>query len=227
MVPDVTGPVHAYIHAAPGCWALYSGLEDWKVSLAVCHDAPTLIQHLVDSYAVQHADNHDRRNRQSVAVHLMSLCASLEQGIPGIRLRQMIGTWARREYPLLLPRPDAYQLTARDLADAAGQDRPRPRLRHGHGGVGGVVCPSQPDPGMARRRAERPPRRWHPLRLLHPDRAQRVHMRLPGSRLPCSAGGGSSTAIAPGSGNGMGGSCGVRPTAIPCASCSPRAWIAR
>ena len=102
---------------------LYCGLEDWKASLTADHDAPTLIQHLVDSYAVQHAANPDRRNRQSVAVHLMSLCASLEQGIPGTRLRQMIGTWTHREYSLLTPRPDAYQLTVRNLADAAQQDR--------------------------------------------------------------------------------------------------------
>ena len=61
---------------------LYCGLEDWKASLTADHDAPTLIQHLVDSYAVQHAANPDQRNRQSAAVHLMSLCASLEQGIP-------------------------------------------------------------------------------------------------------------------------------------------------
>jgi uncharacterized protein DUF5946 len=102
---------------------LYCGLEEWKASLTADHDAPTLIQHLVDSYAVQHAANPDRRNRQSVAVHLMSLCASLEQGIPGTRLRRMIGTWTHREYSLLAPRPDAYPLTVRNLADAAQQDR--------------------------------------------------------------------------------------------------------
>ena len=38
---------------------LYCGLEDWKASLTADHDAPTLIQHLVDSYAVQHAANPD------------------------------------------------------------------------------------------------------------------------------------------------------------------------
>jgi hypothetical protein len=53
----------------------------------------------------------------------MSLCASLEHGIPGIQLRQMIGTWTHREYPLLAPRPNAYPLTVRNLADAAEQDR--------------------------------------------------------------------------------------------------------
>jgi Family of unknown function (DUF5946) len=124
VVPDVSGPVHAYMHAAPGCWALYCGLEDWKASLAADYDTPTLTQHLVDSYAVQHATNPDRRNRQSVAIHLMSLCASLEKGIPGVRLRHMIGTWVGRECPLLVPRPDAYQLTIRDLTDATSKDRP-------------------------------------------------------------------------------------------------------
>jgi hypothetical protein len=125
VVPDASGPVHANMHAAPGCWALYCGLEDWKASLAADQDAPTLIQHLVDSYAVQHAANPDRRNRQSVAVHLISLCASLEHGIPGTRLRHTISTWTDREYPLLVPRPDAYLLTVRDVADAPSQDRPR------------------------------------------------------------------------------------------------------
>ena len=78
----MTGPVHAYMHASPGCWMLYCGLEDWKASLTADHDAPTLIQHLVDSYAVQHAANPDRRNRQSVAVHLMSLCDPWNRASP-------------------------------------------------------------------------------------------------------------------------------------------------
>ena len=123
MVPEVTGQVHDYMHASPGCWALYCGLEDWKASLTAGEDAPTLVQHLVDSYAVQHAANPDRRNRQSVAVHLMSLCASLEQGISGTRLRHIIGTWTHREYPQLVPRPDIYELTVRDFADAAAEER--------------------------------------------------------------------------------------------------------
>jgi hypothetical protein len=45
----------------------YCGPENWKASLAAGQDAPTLIQRLMDWYAVQHAANADRRNRQSVA----------------------------------------------------------------------------------------------------------------------------------------------------------------
>jgi len=36
----------------------------------------------------------------------------------------MIGTWTGREYPLLVPMPEAFARTVRDLADASGPDRP-------------------------------------------------------------------------------------------------------
>ena len=66
---------------------------------------------------MQHATNPDRRNRQSVAGHLISLCASLEHGISGTRLRRMIGEWTHRDYPLLVPQPASYRVTVRDVAD--------------------------------------------------------------------------------------------------------------
>jgi hypothetical protein len=122
LVPDIEGPVHAYMLAAPGCWALYTRLEDWKADLPAA-DRPTAAQHLTDSYAVQHPTNPDRRNRQSVAIHLMSLCASLEAGVPGEKLRYLLGTWAGREYPVLTPWPEGYEFTARDIAYASGEDR--------------------------------------------------------------------------------------------------------
>jgi hypothetical protein len=122
LVPDLDGPVHAYMLASPGCWALYAALEDWKAGLPGS-DRPTLAQYLTDSYAAQHPANPDRRNRQSVAIHLMSLCASLESGVPGERLRYLLGTWAGRDYPLLTPQPEAYELTARDVALAEAEER--------------------------------------------------------------------------------------------------------
>jgi uncharacterized protein DUF5946 len=76
--------------SSPGCWALYGSILAWKHNPAADAEA-TLTQRIVDSYAVQHATNPDRRNRQSVAGHLISLCASLEHGISGTRLRRMIG----------------------------------------------------------------------------------------------------------------------------------------
>jgi hypothetical protein len=119
LVPAVRGPVHGYMLAAPGCWLLYTGLEDWKISLSGAQGID-VAQWMIDSYAVQHPTNPDRRNRQSVAVHLMSLCAALEQDVPGTRLRLLLGAWSGRPggYPLLKPRPAGYAVTVRDVADA-------------------------------------------------------------------------------------------------------------
>jgi len=65
--------------SAAGCWEEYCSLEDWKAGL-IGEQAIVTVQDLVDSYAVQHATNPDRRNRQSIAVHLVSLCAGQERG---------------------------------------------------------------------------------------------------------------------------------------------------
>lgn len=115
-VPTVDGPVHPYMLAEPGCWALYGALQDWKLSQRGT-DSVAIVQLVVGTYACQHATNADRRNRQSVAVHLMSLCASLEQGLPAAQVRDLMGGWTHREYPILLPRPDTYPVTVRDIAD--------------------------------------------------------------------------------------------------------------
>jgi hypothetical protein len=116
-LPDIAGPVHAYMLSSPGCWNQYCSLLVWKNSLGGARGV-TIAQELVDAYAIQHATNPDRRNCQSVAVHLMSLCAGLERGISGVRRRTLIGGWSRREYAELLPRPDVFLVTVRDVADA-------------------------------------------------------------------------------------------------------------
>jgi hypothetical protein len=82
-VPDIAGPVHAYRLASPRCWNLYCSLLDWTNSLRR-EQGVTAAPQLVDAYAT----NADRRNRQPLAVHLMSLYAGLEPGIPrGTSLR--------------------------------------------------------------------------------------------------------------------------------------------
>lgn len=116
QVPDQEGPTHSYMLSAPGCWALYSSLLVWTNELTVRGEL-TAVQRIADIYAVQHATNPDRRNRQSVALHLMSLCGSLENGISGARLRTMIGGWAHTGYPQLAPRPAGYPVTIRGVTD--------------------------------------------------------------------------------------------------------------
>lgn len=122
LAPDMTGPVHKYMDASPGCWRLYCELQDWRNSLTG-DVGITIAQHLVDAYAAQHATNPDRRNRQSVAVHLMSLCASLEFEISGTKLRAMISNWTHHDYHLLRPTPDGYPVTVRNVRDASSGQR--------------------------------------------------------------------------------------------------------
>jgi len=114
-------PVHAHLGADPRCWLPYGELQDWRNSLR--DDGVTKAQHLVDTNGAQHATNLDRRNQQSAAVHLMSLCESLEFVISGRQLRTMIGTWTHRDYPILQPAPDHYALSVRDVADAVPERR--------------------------------------------------------------------------------------------------------
>jgi hypothetical protein len=108
--------------ASPGCWQMYCELQDWQNSL-IGDDGITAAQHLVDAYAAQHATNPGRRNRQSVAVHLMSLCASLEFDLSGMKLRSLIGNWTHRDYLILLPRPDHYLITVRTVTDETSDKR--------------------------------------------------------------------------------------------------------
>ncbi len=122
LTPGTTRPVHAYMDASPGCWQMYCELQEWQHSLRGDHGITTA-QHVVDAYAAQHATNPDRRDRQSVTVHLMSLCASLEFGVSGRQRRAMIGDWTHREYPLLRPITDHYPVTVRDVKEAPVERR--------------------------------------------------------------------------------------------------------
>jgi hypothetical protein len=125
-VPDVVGPTHAYISAVPGCWQLYGDV------LATLYPDPRLVRThtlAVDAYAVQHPHHDDRRNRQSVGVHLISLCALLERDLPAARSRTLIGeiASARRarggEWPLLVP-ADLGPVSIADVHAADGAARP-------------------------------------------------------------------------------------------------------
>ena len=117
MVPDSEGPSHPYMASAAGCWERYCSLEEWKGRLTG-EGSIGVVQDLVDSFAVQHATNTDRRNVQSIAVHLMSLCSGLELGPTGRQRRVRIGRWVGRDYPVLEPRPAGYPITISDVAAA-------------------------------------------------------------------------------------------------------------
>lgn len=76
VVPDVDGSTHTYVPSAPGCWAAFGALRADEMLRFPGSKANNLV---VDTYMAQHPGNGlDRRDRQSVFVHLVSLCAVIE-----------------------------------------------------------------------------------------------------------------------------------------------------
>ena len=77
------GPTHAYIGASPGCWAAFGALTLEPFGAAGSG------QLLTDAYACQHPGVPERRAIQSVCLHLLLLCATLERGWPPQRAIQL------------------------------------------------------------------------------------------------------------------------------------------
>jgi uncharacterized protein DUF5946 len=111
VVPDIQEIRHqTYIGSAPGCWLLYSEVlarEYGDFRYTPAH------QLTVDAYAVQHPGVAERRSAQSVAIHLVGLCLSLERGrtpteLP--RLRQRLAS-PKRAFPWLVPPASVGEVT--------------------------------------------------------------------------------------------------------------------
>ncbi len=107
---------HEYIGASPACWSAFGeliGQEFSDPAFGAVH------RHTVDVYAAQHPGIDGRRQRQSVAVHLISICAWLEHGMDADALlpltRRM--TDRKREWWWLEP-PTRYDLTILDILRA-------------------------------------------------------------------------------------------------------------
>ncbi len=77
-VPDEHGPLHPYMGAEAGCWRCFGDLQ------ARLLEGGKAISLVADTYAAQHPANagEDRRQRQSIAVHLVALCLHLAHGVP-------------------------------------------------------------------------------------------------------------------------------------------------
>lgn len=123
QVADIDDPTHAYILSAPGCWGRYGEVLAAELSEPARWPAHQLS---VDAYAVQHPSNPDGRNRQSVAVHLVSLCLLVEQQLPPERapvLRAALLEGRRTSgFPGLDPLPAP--ATHRTVVDVAGAPTP-------------------------------------------------------------------------------------------------------
>lgn len=88
LVPDSSGPTHAYIGASPGCWAIYGEILAREYGE---FRYPPVHRLTVDAYAAQHPGTPSRRSIQSVAVHLIGLYLALELGFEAPKVTQVMG----------------------------------------------------------------------------------------------------------------------------------------
>lgn len=115
-LPQVLDETHPYVGASAACWATFGEVlarEFGDVTYGRLHRTT------VDVYAVQHPGTDARRERQSVALHLIGLCHRLEHDITTERLNAISQRLADsdRDWPWLDP-PPAYPMTVVDLLTA-------------------------------------------------------------------------------------------------------------
>jgi len=134
-VPDIDGPVHAYVPSAPGCWAAFGALRADEMLRFPGSGANNLV---VDAYMAQHpGDGTDRRDRQSVFVHLVSLCAVIEDEASPSRSPYVLrAVLARRtEFPVLQRARGPGDLTVLSTTDATSVEDHDARVRRWAGSV--------------------------------------------------------------------------------------------
>jgi hypothetical protein len=116
----VEGVTHPYMTSSPACWARYG------LVLAREHSEPDLLathRLSVDTHAVQHPGDRERRSIQSVGLHLARLSIQLENSIPPRETNQvMLGLGkSKATLPYLTP-PTASTATVADIPLDASLD---------------------------------------------------------------------------------------------------------
>lgn len=116
FLPHLPDETHPYIGASPACWATFGEVlarEFGDVSFGRIH------RQTVDVYSAQHPGDDDRRQRQSVALHLIALCHWLEHDVASRRLNAITQRLAGedRAWPWLSP-PRAFGVTVVDVVGA-------------------------------------------------------------------------------------------------------------
>jgi hypothetical protein len=127
--PVATGPVHAYMPASAGCWAVFGRVQADELTRFGYPPAHRLV---VGAYAAQHpGDGKDRRARQSVFVHLVGLCAVLERGAEGKRATEALrrALAGRPDFPVLKRSSGPGELTIVSMEGAVELDDYTERAR--------------------------------------------------------------------------------------------------
>ncbi len=87
LVPDIDGPIHPYIGASPGCWAIYGEVLAKEYGE---YRHPFVHRLTVDAYAAQHPGMPSRQSIQSVAIHLISLFLIIERRFDFAKITEAI-----------------------------------------------------------------------------------------------------------------------------------------
>jgi Family of unknown function (DUF5946) len=135
VVPDIEGPTHAYVPSAPGCWAAFGALRADEMLRFPRSEANNLV---VDTYMAQHAGNGlDRRDRKSVFVHLVSLCAVIEREASPSRSPEVLRAVLARqiEFPVIRRARGPGDLTVLSATDATSLEDHDTRVRRWAGSV--------------------------------------------------------------------------------------------
>src|SRR4051794_18732082 len=123
------GPVHPYMVSAPACWAAFGELQADEMTR---FRYPPVHGLAVDAYAASHGgDGSQRRDRQSVAIHLLALRAVLERNEPSRRRIELLRRLADSEadWPMLDRPAGVPALNLTHARDAAGLDDYTRRVR--------------------------------------------------------------------------------------------------
>ncbi len=123
------GPTHEYMISSPECFRLYGEILSREYSDRRYWSVHRLT---VDTYAIQHPGHGDPRVRQSVSIHLVSLYLTLARNAPEktcIAALRELSARPKGSYPVLTPRPDAYELTVSDVYKTRSPEEYRETVR--------------------------------------------------------------------------------------------------
>lgn len=117
---DEGGAIHEYMTSSPECWSAFSAVMAREFSQP---GYGALHRHTVDAFAVQHPGADERRERQSVAVHLIGLCHWLEHGLAADQMTPITQrlTAEPADWPRLAV-PPPFEFTVADLLPVASAD---------------------------------------------------------------------------------------------------------
>jgi len=124
----INGPVHAYMHSSPACFAAFNELLAAEYSSKELRAVHRLT---VDTWAVQHPGSAgDRRAVQSVGLHLARLLLQLESPRSPEETNAVMLDFSRHKKTLKhLPSPAAFTMTVADVVPFAGSPEHTKKVR--------------------------------------------------------------------------------------------------